>query len=249
MYRPYEPQRRSIFTNGLSGAVMLLLAWNVIVFLLQQVIRVNVVVPTEVGSVSLNGLTYYLGLRPFAVWHDGWVWQIVTYMFLHGGFMHILFNMLALWMVGSQLEGEWGTREFAKYYFFTGIGAGITTALIFPNQFFPTVGASGAIYGLLLAYGVSYPNRPILLYFLFPIPAKFFVIIFGVIELFMGFTGTRSGIAHFAHLGGILFGLLYFWLWGFPGGRLGWLKRRRIARRRGNFQVIDFQDRNDRDRW
>jgi membrane associated rhomboid family serine protease len=248
MYRPYQPPRRSIFNFGLSGAVMLLLAWNVIIYLLQQVVPLRVVVPSEIGSVSLNGMTYYLGLRPSAVWQQGWVWQLVTYMFLHGSFMHILFNMLALWMFGTQLEGDWGSAEFAKYYFFTGIGAGITTAVIFPNQFFPTVGASGAIYGLLLAYGASYPNRPIFLYFLFPIPAKYFVIIFGVIELFMGFTGTRSGIAHFAHLGGILFGLIYLWFWGFPGGRLGWFRRRRIARRRTTFQVIDFQDQNDRDR-
>jgi membrane associated rhomboid family serine protease len=249
---PYQSGGRSIFGFGLGGAVLLLLAWNVIAYLLQQVVPLRVPLPPELGHGLINGLTYYLGLRPWAIWHEGWVWQLVTYMFLHGSFTHILFNMLALWMFGSQIEGDWGTPEFVRYYFFTGIGAGIITALVFPNEFFPTVGASGAIFGLLLAYGVSYPDRPIFLYFLFPIPAKFFVIIFGVIELLAGFTAlTRGGsrIAHFAHLGGIVFGLLYLWMWGFPGGRLGWMRRRKIARRRASYRVIDFQDPQDRNRW
>lgn len=233
------------FGFGLRGAVLLLLAWNVIVYLLQQVLPLKVAVPAGFGTAQVNAMTWYLGLRPEAVWH-GWVWQLVTYMFLHGSLMHILFNMLALWMFGSTLEGDWGTPEFVKYYFFTGIGAGLTNAAVFPHEMMPTVGASGAIFGLLLAYGVLYPDRPIYLYFLFRIPAKYFVILFGVLELFAGITGSRGNVAHFAHLGGLLFGLIYLWLWGFPGGRLGILRRRRIARRRSNFQVIDFRDEHRR---
>ncbi len=244
----YQPRGGMALNMGLSGAVMLLLAWNVIFFLLQQVIRSQVHIPTQMGPISINAVSYYFGLRPVAILESGWAWQLVTYMFLHGSFMHILFNMLALWMFGSQLEGDWGTREFVRYYFFTGIGAGILTVILLPHQFFPTIGASGAIFGLLLAYGVSYPNRPIFLYFLFPIPAKYFVIIFGGIELLFGFTGTRTGVAHFAHLGGIIFGLIYLFLWGFPGGRIGWLRRRRIRQRRSTFQVIDFRDPDDRRR-
>lgn len=237
----YQPGGGVRFGFGLQGAVLMLLAWNVIIYLLQQVVPLRVDVPAGMGHVRISALTWYLGLRPEAVW-GGSLWQLVTYMFLHGSLMHILFNMLALWMFGSQIEGDWGTREFVKYYFFTGIGAGLTNALVFPHEIMPTVGASGAIFGLLLAYGVSYPNRPIFLYFLFPIPAKYFVILFGVLEFFAGITGARGNIAHFAHLGGLVFGLIYLWLWGFPGGRLGILRRRRIARRRSGFQVIDFRD-------
>ncbi len=226
----YEPRRREFFLGaGLSGAVKMLLAWNVILFLVQQLVHF----PLEI----------YFGLVPALVWH-GWVWQLVTYMFLHGGFFHILFNMLALWMFGSELENLWGTTRFVKYYFFTGIGAGITTALVMRNSMVPTIGASGAIYGLLLAYGVTFPNRPILLYFLFPIKAKYFVILFGAVELVASITGTHSGIAHVAHLGGLAFGWLY--LRGFPGQ--GSFRRWQRDRQRRKFKVLDFRDLEDRDR-
>jgi membrane associated rhomboid family serine protease len=224
----YQPRRSEfLFGASLSSAVKMLLAWNVILFLLQQLVD--------------RRMELYLGLVPDLVWR-GWVWQLVTYMFLHGSFVHILFNMLALWMFGSELEYLWGTRRFIKYYFFTGIGAGITTAVVTPHAIVPTIGASGAIFGLLLAYGVTYPNRPILLYFFIPMKAKYFVILFGLIELFAGFTGSHTGIAHFAHLGGLLFGWLY--LKGFPGQ--GQWRRWRRERQRRRFRVVDFREPDDR---
>ena len=162
-----------------------------------------------------------LGLRPKDVFGHYAVWQLVTYMFLHAGIGHILFNMLALWMIGVELERMWGTRFFTKFYFVCGIGAGLTQVLLgtlpspFGDQFFypMTVGASSAIFGLLLAYALYFPNRPMLMYFLFPIPAKYFVMILGAIQLLMA-AGGGSGVAHTAHLGGIAAGYLYL-----KGGR------------------------------
>lgn len=243
MYNDGYEQRTS-FGPGLHGVVLMLVLWNGILFLLQQILPWHVLVPTRIGLIEESAITYYLGLRPDAFWH-GWVWQAVTYMFLHGGFTHILLNMLGLWMFGSQLESEWGSRTFLNYYFFTGIGAGLTNAAVFPHSTVPTVGASGAIFGLLLAYGVLYPERKIYFWFILGIPARLFVTIFGLFELMAGFTSRGGGIAHFAHLGGLLFGLIYVALWGLPGGRMGLLRRRRLARRRTGFQVIDFNDRKD----
>ncbi len=154
-------------------------------------------------------ITLYLGLVPILVWKKYFLWQLATYIFLHGGFSHILFNLLALWMFGGELENYWGSRKFLGYFFFCGIGAGICTVVFSPYQFIPVIGASGAIYGILLAFGWLFPNRPIYIYFLFPIPAKFLVIIYGLIELFASMEGTGGGIAHLTHLGGLLFGILY----------------------------------------
>ncbi len=166
-------------------------------------------------------------------------------MFLHGSLWHIAFNMLALWMFGSQLEFVWGARRFIQYYFFTGIGAGITNAILQPHSSTPIIGASGAIYGLLLAYGMFFPNRQILIYFLFPMKAKHFVILFGAIELLssMPLLGNLSdGVAHLAHLGGLLFGFLYL-------KRIPW---RWFGRRRRKGNVIDirsYRDPGDRSPW
>jgi membrane associated rhomboid family serine protease len=232
MSHSYEPRGGAFLRGGgLSSAVRLLLAWNVILFLVQMVVRL----PIE----------QYLGLIPSRVLH-GWVWQLFTYMFLHANFVHILFNMLALWMFGSDLEYLWGTRRFVRYYFFTGVGAGITVVIV--NAFIlrtgldqVTIGASGAIYGLLLAFGVTFPDRPVFLYFLFPMRAKYLVVLFGLLELVYGVTGTGAGISHFAHLGGILFGLIY--LKGLPGQRA--LRRWRRERQRGKFTVLDFRDQDE----
>jgi membrane associated rhomboid family serine protease len=151
-----------------------------------------------------------LGLTPAMVLH-GWLWQVVSYMFLHGSLSHILFNMLALWMFGTELERLWGTPFFVRYYFVAGIAAAVTTiiASMLPFGFAAplygslTIGASGAIYGLLLAYGLTFPNRSIYIYFVFPIPAKYFVMIMGGIELLMSMGDSGGGIAHVTHLGGL----------------------------------------------
>lgn len=144
-------------------------------------------------------------------------WQLVSYMFLHANFSHIFMNLFALWMFGQAIENFWGTKRFTWYYFLTGIGAALLHMFIGGGGA-PTVGASGAVYGILLAFGMMFPNRPImLLFFPVPIKAKYFVAIFGGIELFSGVVGTSSGVAHFAHLGGMLVGFILIKYWGLKG--------------------------------
>ena len=190
----------AIGPGGISPAVKILIIANVVLFAL------NVIVG--------EAMTISLGLTPQAVIEKLALWQPLTYMFLHstGGFSHILFNMLALWMIGTDLERTWGTRFFVKYYFVTGIGAGATSLLlsIFSNTFYYTtvVGASGAIYGLLLAFAMYFPHR-ILILFIFPVPARIAVTILGAIAFLSSFGGPGGGIAHTAHLGGLVVGYLY----------------------------------------
>ncbi len=167
-----------------------------------------------VATLVFQGVIFEpLALSPQMVLEHGWVWQPVTYMFLHANAMHILFNMLGVWMFGVELERLWGTTYFLRYYGVAGIGAAITTLVVsfLPFDFAApvytslTVGASGALYGILLAFAMYYPNRPILMMLLFPVPAKYFVIIIGALSFATGGTG----VAHAAHLGGLLFGYLY----------------------------------------
>jgi len=141
-------------------------------------------------------------------------WQLFTYMFMHGGLMHLLFNMFALWMFGMELENTWGSRKFLFYYLLCGLGAGLSNLFIGPlfSAGGPTVGASGAIYGVLIAFGIMYPDRPIFIYFLLPIRARYFVLLYILIEIYAGVTGTPDGVAHFAHLGGAAVGLVYLML-------------------------------------
>jgi len=142
------------------------------------------------------------------------LWQLVTYLFMHGSFMHLLFNMFALWMFGLELENEWGSRKFLTYYLLCGVGAGLSNLFIGPlfGPAAPTIGASGAVYGILLAFGMMYPDRPIFVYFLLPIRARYFVIIYMALEVYAGVSSTSDGVAHFAHLGGAAVGFIYI-LW------------------------------------
>jgi membrane associated rhomboid family serine protease len=159
------------------------------------------------------------GLTPREVLVHGRVWQVATYLFLHspGSITHILFNMLAVWMFGVDLERRWGTRGFLTYYFVTGIGAGICTVLVTCLPFAGaqesyravTIGASGAVYGLLLAWGVLFPSRQILFMLLFPLPARVYVILMGAIAFFSALSATSNGVANVAHLSGLLIGWLY----------------------------------------
>src|SRR5688500_5378968 len=186
----------------LTPAIKVIVAVNVAAFLLA------IVVPA---------ITLRQGLRPADVVGGFALWQPVTYMFLHGGIFHILFNMLALWMFGVELERMWGSRFFVKYYFVAGVGAAVTTLgcsflpFAFANQLYYslTIGASGAVYGILLAYARYFPHRPIMLYFVFPIPAKYFVMIIGAISLLSAMSGPGGGIAHATHLGALVAGYLY----------------------------------------
>lgn len=141
-------------------------------------------------------------------------WQLISYMFLHGGFMHIFFNLFALWMFGQSIENYWGTKRFTYFYFLTGVGAALLHMVIGGGGA-PTIGASGAVYGILLAFGMMFPNREIMLLFPpIPMKAKYFVAIFGVIELISGISRTNTGVAHFAHLGGMLVGFILIKYWG-----------------------------------
>jgi membrane associated rhomboid family serine protease len=157
--------------------------------------------------------------------HPLQLWRYATYLFLHGSPMHLFFNMFALWIFGSDMEDFFGSRRFLQYYFFTGIGAGLTQAVfnLLTGQHVPVIGASGAIFGILLAFGIVYAERVItlLLFFVLPISmkAKHFVILFGVVEFLFGVSPGSSGIARFAHLGGMAFGLLYLKT---PVGALSW---------------------------
>ena len=177
-----------------------------------------------------------LGLHFFKA-SDFRIYQIITYMFMHGNFGHLFFNMFALWMFGNTLENIWGSKRFLLFYMVCGLGAGLCQELVQYIQYvtslvqydnvnlggriismdtylnlMTTVGASGAIYGLLMAFGMMFPNSMIYLYFFFPIKAKWFVIGYAVIELLMGIRGVDN-VAHFAHLGGMLFGLILIMHW------------------------------------
>ena len=196
----------------------------------------------------------YLGLQPYLVVHRLFLWQLVTYLFLHGGFFHILFNMFALWMFGPELEQLWGELEFLKFYFLCGIGAGVfdvALTTLFGSPLSLTIGASGAIYGLLLAFGLIFPNRPIFLWFVIPIPAKWFVVIIGAIEFFSELSGPGSNISHLAHLGGMLVAYLYLRGSGLSGRMQLQYQDWRRARLRRKFEVFmrDREGKDDPDRW
>ena len=191
----------SFGSGRLSTAIKALIVANVVVFVAQFFFPI---------------ITDVLGLRPARVVGYLWVWGLATYMFLHGSFFHIIFNMLALWMFGTELERTWGTRYFLKFYAVTGIGAGALSVLFallpfgFAQQVLRSniIGASGAIYGLLLAYALYFPDRPIYMYFVFPIPAKVFVAIIGAIA-FLSSLSDAGGTANATHLGGLLVGYLF----------------------------------------
>ncbi len=153
-------------------------------------------------------------------------WQVLTYGFLHGGFNHLFFNMFAVWMFGTPLEQAWGSQRFASFYMVCVLGAAVAQIVVqqLTGGIYPTIGASGGVFGLLLAYGVMWPNNRMFLIFLpIPIKAKWFVLIYGAVELVFGVTGAMPGIAHFAHLGGMVFGAGLLWKWGWRPG-MTWQK-------------------------
>ncbi len=268
MSQQYSPQGFKVLPTGVKN----LLIVNVLFFFATWVLQSR-------GIADLNDslALYFIGCDGFRPW------QFITYMFMHGNFEHLFFNMFALWMFGYILENYWGTARFLLFYFVCGMGAGLLHSLIiwissapvladinafaanpsadamvqlYAEHFkgiinpawlsevsngwrasaggvdyaaisydaflqtykeriigIPTVGASGAVYGILLAFGMMFPNERINLYFLFPVKAKWFVAGYAVIELVTGILGTNDGIAHFAHLGGMLFGLLLILYW------------------------------------
>ena len=213
--------------------------FSVLPMVVKNLLIINVLffLATIAADVVLRiNLSDYLGLHYIGA-SDFHPYQLVTYMFMHGDFAHLFFNMFALWMFGNTLENIWGPNRFLLFYFICGIGAGLTQELVQYIQYattlsgyqnvnmgghiipmadylnlLTTVGASGAVYGILLAFGMMFPNSTLYIYFAIPIKAKWFVLIYGLIELFAGFKGVDN-VAHFAHLGGMLFGLILILYW------------------------------------
>jgi membrane associated rhomboid family serine protease len=190
-YKRYTHSR----VPSLSMAVRTILLLNVGLFILQQFLPA--------------AYLKTFGLVPAYVLGRAWIWQLVTYMFLHGSILHIFFNMLFLWMMGSELERYWGSREFVKYYVVTGTGAGVINMLVQPHSTVPIIGASGAIFGLIIAFALAFPDRELLLYFFIRIKAKYFAVLIGFLELISLFALPNAGIARFAHLGGLVVGYFY----------------------------------------
>lgn len=198
-------QRGPVNSDTIPTVIFFLLISNGLVFAAQQF-------PQFSGFVWTN-----FALWPLAsTFADFYPWQLVTYGFLHGGAVHLIFNMFMLWMFGRELEVIMGTRRFLTYYLTCVIGAGVIQLIVsaIEGGTYPVVGASGGVFGLLLAFGMTFPNRMILL-LLPPIPmkAKYMVVLFGLLELYLGLSGRAPGIANFAHLGGMLFGFVLLQRW------------------------------------
>ena len=157
-------------------------------------------------------------LAPFWLWPIGtsfWPWQLGTYAFIHGSFNHLFFNMLGLWMFGSELEQVWGRKRYVTFFAASVLAAAVVQLLVNAalGSTAPTVGASGGLFGLLLAFAMIFPDRIILLFFVIPMKAKYLVLLYGLLELYQGVYVMNSGVAHFAHLGGMLGGLLTIRYW------------------------------------
>ena len=196
----YYSYNRGGFLSNLPPAVKNIIIINVCVWIMTYLNE-----PLMVRLFALHPLKFIV-----------WPWQLVTYMFMHGGRWHLFFNMYTLYFFGTVLERVWGTRKFLLYYFVTGVGAALVHLAVqwLTGDFALTVGASGAIYGLLMGYAMLYPDS--IMSLLFPpisMKAKWFVLIFAGIELLTGITNTGGGIAHFAHLGGLIFGFVLITIW------------------------------------
>ena len=185
----YKP---SLFTD----AIKTLISINFGIFILQ--------------SISSSEMMFFsnFGLVPKLVWSQLKIWQPFTYMFFHGDIWHVLINMFVLWMFGSELERVWGKKNFLRFYFVTGVGSGLGTMIFGLQSMTPVVGASGAVYGVLLAYGFIFPNRTVYLYGIIPIKSFWFVIGIGVIAFISSFNNV-SNISHLTHLFGMIIGYLY----------------------------------------
>jgi membrane associated rhomboid family serine protease len=247
--RSGSPSSLSFGPGPLSTALKYLIGANVLMFL---------------ATLVEPSLQIYLGLVPMWVLHDKRIWQVVTYMFIHAGMFHIIFNMLALWMFGTELERIWGTRFFLKFYFITGVGAALLTIALSLLPFGPArqlyasdiVGASGAIYGVMLAYALYFPDRQIYYMMLFPIPARVFVLIMGAVA-FLSSLSESGGVANATHLSGLL--VAYVYLTTLRKGpriqlnpwaevKYRWIKWR-LSNARKRFDVYSGGRSNGPDRW
>jgi membrane associated rhomboid family serine protease len=232
-YYSSQSRYRVGFGSGVPSAVKWLLIINVAVFVL--------LVFDKSGY-----LISQLGLTPYAVVTGPLVYQVFTYMFLHSPFsiLHILFNMLMLWMFGSEIERLWGTRKFLKFYLLAGTVAGIFSVIVSPMSQSPIIGASGAILGLLVVFAILWPNRQVYVYFLIPVKVKYLIIFIVGIDLLFAFSRSSDGVAHWTHLGGALFGLAYMR----GAGLLPFLSRRvnRVRVRKQDKKVEKMREESDR---
>ncbi len=189
--------------SGIPNVIFALMILNGLMFALQQVQFEFLMIKFALWPATHSQ-------SPFAPW------QLLTYGFLHGNLTHIAFNMFGLWMFGQDLERLWGSQRFLVYYLVCVVGAGVVQLIVAGLQggLYPTVGASGGLFGLLLAFGLTFPNRIVVpLFPPIPMRAITFVFLFGLLELYLGFSGAAPGIANFAHLGGMLFGFLMLRFW------------------------------------
>jgi membrane associated rhomboid family serine protease len=193
------------FGSHTASTVKILIIINIAVFILIHIF-------------PRAGWILFFGLVPSFVFSKFMLWQPLTYMFLHIGLWHLVVNMLMLWFFGSAIEASWGRRQFLFFYFFTGIGAGLCSFVVSMGSGMPVVGASGAIFGILVAYAMMYPDSMILLFFIFPMKMRHAVLVLAGINLLGAISSPGSGIAYFAHLGGGLFGYLYL--------KNEWIRRR-----------------------
>jgi len=245
------PYRQVAFSFGppLTRMVKRLIILMAAVFVVTNVIGA---LPSETTRLYLQIYpSVYLGLVPWLVIHQFYAWQLVTYLFIHGGWFHILFNLYALWIFGSDLESTWGSKRFFTYFFLTGMGAGLFCVLLQPSSKTPTTGCSGAIFGLILACGMLFPERIIYFNMIIPMKMKWFAVIMGLIEFVASYSDAGSGISHFAHLGGMLFGFLYLRGWSLPyRWQLQYHEWRR-AQLRKKFEVYmrDQEKKDKHGRW
>lgn len=202
------------------SAVQILLLTNIGMFLLQLYTgSVGLIEELALWPVDFASSVVYEQTQPRPDLPQFQLWQLLSYSFLHGNLMHLLLNMYALWLFGSRLEARWGMLNFCLYYFICVLGAALVQLVVAgqsaaQGEIYPTIGASGGVFGLLLAYGLIFPRERLML--IFPpvvLQAKWFVLIYGIIELWFGITGTAAGVAHFAHLGGMLSGFIVLWYW------------------------------------
>ncbi|MCQ9204842.1 MAG: rhomboid family intramembrane serine protease [Omnitrophica bacterium] len=213
-----ERYQRLNFGSSMSSTVKVLIIINVVVFI---IINLSRTFPWA----------DIFGMVPVFIVKKFWLWQFFTYMFLHYGLWHLVLNMLMLYFFGPAIEQAWGRKEFLTYYFFTGIGASLCSFLISPGSLTPTIGASGAIFGILVAYAAMFPDSVILLFLIFPMKMKYAIFVLAGINLLGAISNPGSGIAYFAHLGGGLFGYLYL--------KNEWLKFKLL-----NFSLANFKQKS-----
>ncbi len=205
--------KKNFFLNGFGG-------FSIFPPIIKSLIIINVVVfffdVFFLGLYHINNVplkfyfSKYFYLQPIGS-GNFYIWQLITYQFIHGGIWHLFFNLFALWMFGVELESIWGSRKFLTFYLLAGVGAGLFQLFIAPlfAEPLPTIGASGSVFGVLTAFGFTFPNRPVFMFPIFiPIPAKFFVILYAGLAFLLGITGSAGNVAHIAHLGGAVTGFL-----------------------------------------